>query len=902
MPMKIAVVGPSPIPYTRGGVENLMQGIYQAINRSTPHCAELIKVPVHENTFMSLVTAYRKFSGMRLDDFDLIITLKYPGWMIRHPNHVVYLCHRLRGLYDTYTGGSALQKRRLQSPFRFPGPLIRKLVHRWDNRAISPRRIAGMFCISKTVAGRSEYFHPELTPQVLYPPPVMERFHCADSEHFLAVSRLDAPKRMDLIIKAYGLVPGKTPLLIAGSGTQAAYLQHLAQGDDRISFLGDVSDEVLVDLYAHSIAVIYTPHEEDYGFITVEAMKSSKPVITTLDSGGPIEFVDDRETGYVVTPDPVALADRISELDTDRILAAEMGRKALKKTISITWDDTVFKLLKPYQFWPERGARKPGERRRILVLVPYRVHPPRGGGQRRVASIYSRLARVYDVWLLVVGRYGEERETIELEQYLHEIVVPPAPAHAEEEWALEKELGVAVSDISLPSLIGRSYNFARTLSYFMDCCDIVISSHPYLHPFIKPTDRCKTVIHESHNFEWELKSKVLPSTPTGSSLLNDTASCEKDAVTGSDILLTVSQEEGKILCAHYGRNNNSFHVVPNGADTEEVKPVSDAIRQEAKKHFNLSNHPVVLFVGAWHPPNLEAFQFIIDTLAPALPAIRFLVVGSVLDQYKARVGTLAQPDNVMTTGVVPEDVRLKALAAADIALNPMQSGSGTNLKIVEYFAAGLSVISTPEGIRGIDVVPGRELMVTDLAHFDREITRLSESREERIALGVAARKKAEKQYSWEAISNHMIDVIEGNFPERDPVSIPLDDDLYFPNGWFPVEQWPIDSSDKFMMVRWSHPRAQLIVPARRRTGSIQLHLCGAPGGSRISIFAREQLLFKDDISNEWQDIVVHLPPEPGEDTRQLSLKSSTWSPAESGSRDTRQLGVALSGIIVEKTV
>ena len=100
--MKIAIVGPSPVPFTVGGVENLLWGLNNWINENTAHNAELIKLPSKENSFWDLIDSYQVFSKLDLSHFDMVITGKYPAWMVKHDNHVCYMIHRLRGLYDTY--------------------------------------------------------------------------------------------------------------------------------------------------------------------------------------------------------------------------------------------------------------------------------------------------------------------------------------------------------------------------------------------------------------------------------------------------------------------------------------------------------------------------------------------------------------------------------------------------------------------------------------------------------------------------------------------------------------------------------------------------------------------------------------------------------------------------------
>ena len=102
--MKIAIVAPCPVPFIVGGAEKLWWGLARYLNENTDHQADIIKLPAPENNFWSLIDSYQRFSLLRLDGFDLVISGKYPAWMIQHPRHICYMLHRLRGLYDAYSG------------------------------------------------------------------------------------------------------------------------------------------------------------------------------------------------------------------------------------------------------------------------------------------------------------------------------------------------------------------------------------------------------------------------------------------------------------------------------------------------------------------------------------------------------------------------------------------------------------------------------------------------------------------------------------------------------------------------------------------------------------------------------------------------------------------------------
>src|SRR5437763_1442360 len=100
--VKIAVVAPCPVPYAVGGAEKVWWGLVTHLNDHTLHQADLIKLPSPEGDLRSLLASYEQFAKLDLSGFDLVVSGKYPAWMVDHPRHVVYMLHRLRGLYDAY--------------------------------------------------------------------------------------------------------------------------------------------------------------------------------------------------------------------------------------------------------------------------------------------------------------------------------------------------------------------------------------------------------------------------------------------------------------------------------------------------------------------------------------------------------------------------------------------------------------------------------------------------------------------------------------------------------------------------------------------------------------------------------------------------------------------------------
>ncbi|MGB9636627.1 MAG: hypothetical protein ACPL1Y_05205 [Thermoplasmata archaeon] len=99
--------------------------------------------------------------------------------------------------------------------------------------------------------------------------------------------------------------------------------------------------------------------------------------------------------------------------------------------------------------------------------------------------------------------------------------------------------------------------------------------------------------------------------------------------------------------------------------------------------------------------------------------------------------------------------------AADMAVNPMPSGSGINTRMIEYFAYGLPVISTPIGVRGFPGIKnGENVIISELDDFSSGIRILSNSPELRQKIGIGARQIIEKYFDTMAIGKKAYEVID----------------------------------------------------------------------------------------------------------------------------------------------
>ncbi len=218
----------------------------------------------------------------------------------------------------------------------------------------------------------------------------------------------------------------------------------------------------------------------------------------------------------------------------------------------------------------------------------------------------------------------------------------------------------------------------------------------------------------------------------------------------ADLIFACSHEDREVFHDLYDVPFSKILIVPNGTFTQRIAPADEAARHAAKQKLGLGEQPLTLFVGSAYPPNVQAAEFICNQLAPALPDITFAICGGVGDALDS--ATFITRANVCVTGYQSEEDKFAYVTAADLAINPMFSGSGTNIKMFDYMAAGLPIVSTPIGVRGIASGPETAFEVCPESEFAQRIQHIVQDRENASALGQAARHLAEQKYSWERIS------------------------------------------------------------------------------------------------------------------------------------------------------
>jgi glycosyltransferase involved in cell wall biosynthesis len=341
----LAIVTSSP-PGAEGGHLVLARSLVKAA-RECGHDATLVVLPDYgfgrnaASYFASWSSTLRTIDGRAIDQ---VVTLRYPCYAVRHPAHLCWFGHAVREYYDLWArfAASISARARLKERVR------RAFIHATD-RWLLETNVDRVVAQSSTIQARLRDDFGIRAAVVPIPPP-QRPYRCDEYGDFIfAVSRLTPLKRIDLLIRALAEPSARhVRAVVAGEGEAQSYLEGLAAElgvSERVSFLGRVSEDALLDLFARCRAVCFTPANEDYGLITVEAFSSRKGVITCDDSGGATDLVRHGESGLVCAPTPRDVAAALARLSDDADLAERFGNAAALQVSDMTWPAAVKQLV-----------------------------------------------------------------------------------------------------------------------------------------------------------------------------------------------------------------------------------------------------------------------------------------------------------------------------------------------------------------------------------------------------------------------------------------------------------------------------------------------------------------------------------------------------------------------------
>jgi glycosyltransferase involved in cell wall biosynthesis len=331
-------------PFVVGGAEKHVRRLTEELRRHGVD-ADTIALPLVERERFDLVRSALAWRMLDLEEVggeavDALIATRFPSYAARHPNKVVWLIHQYRQAYDQFA--TPYSDLTASSEDRRTRDAIREI----DRTGLTEAR--KIFANSRNVAERLRRYNGIESEVLYHPPPLAGRYRQGPlGDYALSVGRFDSWKRTDLLVRALPFAPGAR-LTVVGRGPDEETLHRLARQlgvSDRVTWIPHATDEELLDLYARARLVAIAPSDEDYGYVPLEAFLSGKAVLTTEDAGGPLEFVEDGETGLVVPASAEALgaALRLAWERPDAL--ARMGERGRRRVAPLGWDAAIRALL-----------------------------------------------------------------------------------------------------------------------------------------------------------------------------------------------------------------------------------------------------------------------------------------------------------------------------------------------------------------------------------------------------------------------------------------------------------------------------------------------------------------------------------------------------------------------------
>lgn len=363
--------------------------------------------------------------------------------------------------------------------------------------------------------------------------------------------------------------------------------------------------------------------------------------------------------------------------------------------------------------------------------------PPSNGGQSRLFNFYKSLSRSFEITLLTSTHLGVEEEVVNHGLGFIERRIPKDGFFVEQ-WSVLSEFSGG-GDLSGPCIAASGKFPTRLHQAYLEeyeKADLIIHDDPFTveYDFFIGLDS-KPRVYNAYNCETILYRR-LHADEKSHPIREIVRKAELRMLEGADLLLYCSEEDLTAFRELAPEATFDAIYVPNGM-TPLAVPVCEA--KFAESPFS------AVFMGSGHPPNVHAAEFIVRTLAPALPDIAFDIIGSCLSEGK-------YPPNVRRHGVVSDEVKSRLLGQANLALNPMASGSGSNVKVLDYFSYGIPVLSTRFGMRGIQAEAGAHYLEASLDQFPEALQAAIGDRNSLASLAAAGYALALAQYTWEAIA------------------------------------------------------------------------------------------------------------------------------------------------------
>lgn len=371
----------------------------------------------------------------------------------------------------------------------------------------------------------------------------------------------------------------------------------------------------------------------------------------------------------------------------------------------------------------------------------------KAGGANVVNGLYTRLAKYFDIEIIYIAPVNETCHRYEITPGLCEVVVPKTTEHVQKEKEVTARLKAQTTyDLSLIYFLDKTPQYGEFLKKSIETSDLVFIERPYLFYEVRKYLNGRPLFQRSQNIEYFFRKSNIPESEEANKVLNDLFETEKECCECCNLNFGCSEDDLETMHSMYEIPEEQLQLLPNGAATEDNPFLTIEERRYYKRKYGLEKERIAIFIGGGHRPNMEACEMIMK-VAPFCKDTKFIFAGNLCNELSRKVC----PENIALLGMISEETRRLLFSVADIALNPMYSGSGSNIKMFDYMAMGIPIITSRFGARGISDTS--TFHIADTADEIISMINAFELEGDNAAV-IRARKLIEERYDWKVIAEN----------------------------------------------------------------------------------------------------------------------------------------------------
>lgn len=330
-------------------------------------------------------------------------------------------------------------------------------------------------------------------------------------------------------------------------------------------------------------------------------------------------------------------------------------------------------------------------------MVDNNVWPPRMGVTVRVWNLYQGLTRRPEITGVSIVSALKSRERAPGREEREGVTIVRVKPWHPTLFAWLERAGIAPLSLvaeghrRLPGLVARAFDPEA---------DVLEVDSLNLTPLLQAARPGTLRVYGAQNVEAEWSERVGSNVAKQAGWARKLEALEQEALDAADLVVAVSAADRDSFVARYGTPASKIAVVDNGFDAARLRAPSPGEKQGAREALGLApGERGLLFLGTDFAHNRRAVEDLFRVVVPELESLRarLYLVGSVTTTFRTRAAGESR------VRAVPEQADLTPyLWGADLGLNPITVGAGSNVKLPTYLAAGLDVVSTPFGVRGFD--------------------------------------------------------------------------------------------------------------------------------------------------------------------------------------------------------